>query len=116
MWGKKLGVALALLVAACSQGSQTPAADLAVDLSSPATGDMAGNCGGLAGKGCGMGQFCDLIGGACQGADLPGTCVNVPQGCDKNLAPVCGCNGMTYGNDCMRQMAQAQLNHTGPCP
>lgn len=29
--------------------------------------------------------------------------------------PVCGCNGIAYNNDCERQMARAQLDHTGAC-
>jgi hypothetical protein len=38
-----------------------------------------------------------------------------PQGCTTDYNPVCGCNGTTYGNDCERQVARIQLDHTGAC-
>ena len=72
-------------------------------------------CGGLAGIPCDVGQFCDLPAGLCNAADLVGECKPVPLGCPDIVAPVCGCDGVTYGNDCERQMAGAQLDHTGSC-
>ena len=73
-------------------------------------------CGGIAGISCASGEFCDLPTGQCAGADLTGECKTVPQACTENFDPVCGCDGITYGNDCKRQMAQVQLDHTGSCP
>ncbi len=73
-------------------------------------------CGGFAGLACPDGQVCDVdIEGACGGADLSGTCKNLPELCTEQYDPVCGCDGATYGNDCLRLMAGAQLDHAGEC-
>ena len=31
------------------------------------------------------------------------------------VAPVCGCNNKTYGNDCLRQHAKVSKSHDGKC-
>jgi hypothetical protein len=72
-------------------------------------------CGGFLGERCDEDEFCDLLAGACNGADLPGVCVPVPEVCTGIFDPVCGCDGRTYGNDCERRRAQVQLDHDGAC-
>ena len=73
-------------------------------------------CGGIQGLGCPRGQFCDIdIPNACGGVDLSGICRIPPQVCPEIYAPVCGCDGVTYGNDCERQAARIQLDHPGEC-
>jgi len=47
--------------------------------------------------------------------DLQGRCVEVSDACPEFYAPVCGCDGVTYANDCFRQAAKAQKAHDGPC-
>ncbi len=74
------------------------------------------SCGGLVGAICPQDQFCDVtVPNACTGADLSGICKTVPQICSMIVIPVCGCDGVTYSNDCARLEARVQLAHDGAC-
>jgi len=72
-------------------------------------------CGGFAGRACQLGLRCEQKPGTCNIADVGGTCMKVPQACDKSLFPVCGCDGKTFGNDCERQSAGVAKKHDGAC-
>ena len=90
----------------------------ALGLNAGSTASAAGPgelCGGFIGIPCGPGQFCQKPAGQCHFADNFGVCVVRPQICTRIYRPVCGCNGKTYSNDCVRQSAGAQLDHVGRC-
>lgn len=72
-------------------------------------------CGGLAGVRCDAGLFCDRPAGRCGAADVQGSCVRAGKVCTAIYQPVCGCDGKTYGNDCMRRAARAAKRHDGAC-
>ena len=62
---------------------------------------------------CGPGAFCECRGASC--TKTGGVCRPQPQVCPDIVAPVCGCDGTTYANDCLRQQAGACRLHAGAC-
>jgi hypothetical protein len=86
-------------------------AHLALAQSLPEQGE---SCGGVIGAQCAKGLWCDSLPGLC-GAPLKGTCERVPQACTMEYKPVCGCNGHTYSNDCVRRSAKVGLRRAGAC-
>ncbi len=79
----------------------------------------AKQCGGFAGLPCGAGEFCNLepeAGGlGCEIADTSGVCQPIPEFCTKEYAPVCGCDGQTYGNACTAHAAGVSIARKGEC-
>lgn len=62
---------------------------------------------------CMAGQFCEKP--SC-GAAL-GNCIARPFGCDNEVRPQCGCDGVTYLNSCLRRSAgvESSADEPGPC-
>ena len=56
--------------------------------------------------------FCEVVYGSCSGV---GRCEEMPKGCNYNLAPVCGCNGVTYDNECLANAVGINVDYEGGC-
>jgi hypothetical protein len=136
-------LALAALAAGCNNSA--PKADAASDAAAEANdsgvradgpvdteqfdavgfSDAAGTSDAAAGgscsseKACSGALFCDLpvpsSEGGCGKRYLSGTCITRPPTCPVGGAPVCGCDGVTYQNDCLRQKADVPIASMGAC-
>jgi hypothetical protein len=73
-------------------------------------------CGGIQGLTCVKGEYCSFPSNAnCGSGDQTGTCAAMPDACDLVYAPVCGCDGMTYGNACAAASAGVSVATPGAC-
>lgn len=106
---KQLWFTSLLVLAAC-----TPIDTFVVDV--PDGGDVTLPSGTSCARNddCMAGQYCEK---ASCGAAL-GTCASRPNAsfCPSSGPPLCGCDGVTYWNDCLRQSAGVEaVREQGPC-
>lgn len=61
---------------------------------------------------CSRNEFCLYAEGECK---EPGICTKYPEVCPEIYAPVCGCDGKTYGNDCYAYAEGMSIDYQGEC-
>ena len=107
--------ALLLLAAGAGNAQTTSTTETKKKTTTTVVKPVPAMCGGIAGLKCPDGEACKYPVGKCNVADLSGTCVKVPDTCPKTKAPVCGCDGKTYDNQCELLKAGAKEDHRGAC-
>ena len=61
---------------------------------------------------CGAEFYCKRPEGNCDGE---GVCTLIPEVCPDVYDPICGCDGLTYGNECEAAMEGMSVDYRGEC-
>lgn len=126
MFIKIVTAALALVMVAACEASPKNALPSGQDTTlpppdfvPPTSQSKAGaQCGTIAGLVCGQdSHYCAMDAGICRRvADAAGVCTSKPEVCPMIYAPVCGCDGQTYSNNCTAAASGVNIVHEGACP
>lgn len=91
-------------------GNRCEAAQRGVSVAFPGECPGGGEC--KSNLECGPGQFCARNFEQCE---EPGVCSPRPEVCPAVFDPVCGCDGLTYGNKCEAAAAGVSVRSVGEC-